>query len=333
MMEQGFHPHFFLPPEQDPMVRRKERKNFSRIFISLCLYILLATFLQSALTYGAAAFFPDFYKSELFLWISYIVPSYLIAMPLIWLMLSAVPKKTPEKTRLSPREAILFFAISYAFVYAGQLISSYLSKVLNLVKGNEVHDPLQQYMGNFSPLMVIVVMVILAPIFEELLFRKLIIDRLLPYGKRLAMVVSGLVFGMIHGNFQQFFYAFFVGIVFGYVYIKTGRLIYTILMHMIINFNGSFIVNSFRSLMNSESALSNSINPWQLLSSLYNSGIFILVVAGMILFILNIKSFRIEEGKEQSLPLKTQFSLAFSNIGMILLLILTCCCFIANIII
>ncbi|MBQ7095923.1 MAG: CPBP family intramembrane metalloprotease [Clostridia bacterium] len=333
MMEQGFHPHFFLPPEQDPIVRRRERKNFSRIFISLCLYILLATFLQNALTYGAATFFPAFYKSEAFLWVSYIVPSYLIAMPLIWLMLSAVPKKVPEKKRLSPREAILFFSISYAFVYMGQLISNYLSKVLKLVKGNEIHEPLQQYMENFSPLMILVVMVILAPIFEELLFRKLIIDRLLPYSKRLAMVVSGLVFGIIHGNFQQFFYAFFVGIIFGYVYIKTGRLIYTILMHMIINFNGSFVVDSFRSLINSESALSNSINPWQLLSSLYNSGMFILVVAGMILFILNIKSFRMKENEEQGLPLKTQFELAFSNTGMILLLILTGFTFITNIII
>ena len=102
---------------------------------------------------------------------------------------------------------------------------------------------------------------------------------------------------------------------------------------MIINFNGSFVVDSFRSLINSESALSNSINPWQLLSSLYNSGMFILVVAGMILFILNIKSFRMKENEEQGLPLKTQFELAFSNTGMILLLILTGFTFITNIII
>ena len=37
----------------------------------------------------------------------------------------------------------------------------------------------------------------------------------------------------------QFFYAFFVGILFAYVYVRTGRLRYPVLIHGIINFFGS----------------------------------------------------------------------------------------------
>ena len=42
-----------------------------------------------------------------------------------------------------------------------------------------------------------------------------------------------------HGNIYQFCYAFVLGCVFGYVYVKSGKMIYTIVLHMMINFMGS----------------------------------------------------------------------------------------------
>ena len=45
------------------------------------------------------------------------------------------------------------------------------------------------------------------------MFRKLLIDRIVPFGQRVAVVVSGLAFGLFHGNFYQFFYAFSLGAV------------------------------------------------------------------------------------------------------------------------
>ena len=83
-------------------------------------------------------------------------------------------------------------------------------------------------------------MVILAPIFEEIFFRKVVIDRLRRYGDLPAIIISGLVFGLIHGNFSQFFYAALLGMVFGAIYVHTGKLGYTIFLHMLINFMGSF---------------------------------------------------------------------------------------------
>ena len=78
-----------------------------------------------------------------------------------------------------------------------------------------------------------------APVFEELACRKLLLDRLHPYGTGYAAIVSGLLFGLIHGNSAQFFLAFFVGVVFALVYLKTGRVLYTILLHAIINTTAS----------------------------------------------------------------------------------------------
>ena len=49
------------------------------------------------------------------------------------------------------------------------------------------------------------------------------------------------MFGLFHLNLFQFFYAFGLGLMFGYVYMRTSQLRYSIVMHMIINFNGSVL--------------------------------------------------------------------------------------------
>ena len=79
-----------------------------------------------------------------------------------------------------------------------------------------------------------------APVFEELIFRKFLIDRLLPFGERTAVIFTALLFGMAHQNAMQFFLAFFVGLVFAIVYIRTGNILYTMLLH--------FMINTFASL-------------------------------------------------------------------------------------
>ena len=88
---------------------------------------------------------------------------------------------------------------------------------------------------------VILSAVILAPIMEELIFRKLVLDRLAGYGPAVAMSVSALVFGLAHGNFYQFFYAFLLGLIFAYIYLRTGKVRYSMMLHMMVNFCGSVI--------------------------------------------------------------------------------------------
>lgn len=93
---------------------------------------------------------------------------------------------------------------------------------------------------------------ILVPILEELMFRKFLIDHLCKYGVSAAILLSGLVFGLYHGNFSQFFYAFGLGIVFGAIYAHTGKLIYTILLHMAVNLYSSGLMSVTYSLINKE---------------------------------------------------------------------------------
>ena len=82
----------------------------------------------------------------------------------------------------------------------------------------------------------------IAPVCEELLFRRLLLERLRPYGERFALWASALCFGLFHGNFSQFFYACAIGVLFAGVVLKTGRLRQAMLLHALINFVGTGLI-------------------------------------------------------------------------------------------
>lgn len=59
-----------------------------------------------------------------------------------------------------------------------------------------------------------------APIAEELLFRGLLLRSLQPMGKRFAIIVTAVLFGLFHGNIIQAPFACIVGLVLGYVTVE-----------------------------------------------------------------------------------------------------------------
>lgn len=80
------------------------------------------------------------------------------------------------------------------------------------------------------------------PLAEELLFRGLILGPLLKkYHGALAVIISAVIFGVMHGISIHIGYAFMSGIIIGCVYCFTRNIAYTYIIHMIFNFFGSII--------------------------------------------------------------------------------------------
>ena len=88
-----------------------------------------------------------------------------------------------------------------------------------------------------GPVWIVLISVsVFAPFFEEWLCRGIILRGLLKKMKPgWAIVISALVFGLIHMNLWQAIPAFIIGVVLGYVYYKTGSLRLTMLMHCVNN--------------------------------------------------------------------------------------------------
>ena len=85
---------------------------------------------------------------------------------------------------------------------------------------------------------------IMAPVFEEWLCRGEVLRGLLRKVKPVwAIVISALFFAAIHGNPWQALNAFLIGCVLGYVYYKTGSLILTMIIHATNNTGAVVLAN------------------------------------------------------------------------------------------
>lgn len=70
---------------------------------------------------------------------------------------------------------------------------------------------------------------------EEFLFRGAILGALKPYGEGFAIVISSILFGLLHGNLLQIPFAFAGGLFFGFLRVYSGTMLLPIILHGINN--------------------------------------------------------------------------------------------------
>ena len=157
-----------------------------------------------------------------------------IVFPLAALLLRRLPAAAPEKGKISARHFFAFLPILYLCSFVGSQLSKWLIALLADAFGLQPGSALGTLLLT-HPLVMVFVLLVAAPLCEEWFFRKLLLDRACIYGEKLAIFVSALLFAFYHTSIYQFFYAFFVGLIFGYLYLRTGRLWVTALMHAIYN--------------------------------------------------------------------------------------------------
>ncbi|MCD7722950.1 MAG: CPBP family intramembrane metalloprotease [Clostridiales bacterium] len=83
----------------------------------------------------------------------------------------------------------------------------------------------------FACLMCVIGTSLMPAICEEFAMRCCTMGLLKKYGKAFAVVSVSIVFGIIHGNFVQFVFATIVGLITGYITIKTGSIVPAVIIH------------------------------------------------------------------------------------------------------
>ncbi len=289
------------------------RRVFLRTGLAMTVMVAVTVGLQfaSSLIFGGAV------DNE---WMTYalsVLPLYFIAMPLAALVMKKVPMIPVSPKKLKTGQFMIVIMICFAIMYAGNLIGALINLIIQLLAQSSMTNLIQQLITESSIWANMVFIVLLAPVAEELFFRRLLIPKLLPFGEKPAVILSALAFGLIHGNLIQFFYAFGLGLAFGYIFVKTGKIIYTIILHMIINFIGSVI---------SVLALQQNI-----ISMIVSGPIMLAVVgmaiAGIVLFFKNKKRIVMSAGLFSEPKGKR---IVLLNIGLILFYIVSGVLFAAN---
>lgn len=149
-------------------------------------------------------------------------------------------KYVATRTSYLKAENMPVLLLCIPFIYTLSYLTQLLSECINLP--NLLEDSFIDMSNNVWG---IISIAIVAPILEECLFRGAIEKHLLKLWQRpwLAIVVSALVFGLVHMNPAQSVFAFFIGIVLGWLYWRTGSVMPSIVGHIL---NNSIAVISMR---------------------------------------------------------------------------------------
>jgi hypothetical protein len=124
----------------------------------------------------------------------------------------------------------LALLLGYNLIY-GSTIGLLLTNVKEAAWMVEVMDEMLKY-----PIKLVLEVVILGPILEEIVYRGILLEYLAQkYGNLKALLVTSFLFGLIHLNWHQSINAFFMGLLMGWVYLKTRNLLHTLAFHMIQN--------------------------------------------------------------------------------------------------
>lgn len=218
---------------------RQERKYFSRIGWMLVCSILVTGIFQMwiAMLYGAT----------LYQWISVgtvmavmLVGQYVIVIPVCYVMTMDIPRVSLGGEPVTVGRFFKWFAAGCAVSLVGSVLGSLVHELVYALLVQAPSDPLSPVLDSMNPMVAFLCVCLIGPIMEELVFRHFITGCLARYGEKTAIMTSALLFGLFHGNFQQFFYAFGLGVILGYIYIRTGRLRWPIFLHMAFNIYGSF---------------------------------------------------------------------------------------------
>lgn len=320
--------------EDQKTVLKPIRKHFSRLGLWFFLGGVIMYAAQIVVLLPVALFKPDWVDDVNISILLSALPLYLVGMPALIAMVRTVPGQAPEKHSMKAGHFILAAIMCFAIMYILNFLGTLLTELIGMLKGWEVEDVLDSALTGASIPLVFAYTVICAPIMEEFVFRKLIVDRTMRYGQGVAVLLSGLMFGLFHGNLGQFVYTFGLGLFLAFLYVKTGKLKITIALHMLVNLMGgvfSLVMMNVIDLdelnMLLESGADNSVfftyymdhfvGVIMLLA--YEFVVYGSMLAGGILIIVAFakRRFKLAPG-EVVIPKGRRFTTVFLNVGMLL---------------
>lgn len=286
--------------------------NTKRTFTVLGLALFAGYGVTTAVSYliswllGGAAYVPD----NLYVWITALLPLYVAGVPMIVLIARKAPRELPTEQRPLPLpDLLILFVICMGAMYIFNLVGTGINYLISLIKGSSVINPVEQLTQSTSLPLTIAVGCILAPVVEELIFRKLLLDRVRRFGDRTAIVFTAVCFGLFHGNLSQFFYAVAIGLILGYVAVRTGKISYTIALHILINFFGSAVLPTLTS---------SGITVFAAVAGMLA---LLFMIGGTVLFFTNKKNIVLKPCvTEPDAP--ADFKTQYLNIGMLLYILL-----------
>lgn len=159
---------------------------------------------------------------------SLIISSVLSIIVMIWPMKMFMYKHDFKPSGIGAKYALLAI-LAYIIGTAGTNVLSALVDLPNIMEA-QFNDMSMNVVGALA-------ISVIAPIAEEVVFRGAILGYMLRKGMdfKKAILISALIFGIMHINPAQVPFAFVVGLMLGVIYYKTGNILLTSFVHILNN--------------------------------------------------------------------------------------------------
>lgn len=200
-------------------------------------YIILTYIITQLSSYPAAliaiSYFKDNYTEVVIYWSIF---SFILALVITLLLLRPdMQLSTNQREGSRVGTIIIWSIVGFFMAYFAQIFATLFElKVLGIEVGSKNTANIMG-ISRAIPLFMIIPAII-APILEEVIFRKIIFGSLY---KRMnfffAAALSALVFGAIHGELQHILVYSSMGFVFAYLYVKTKSILTPIIVHAALN--------------------------------------------------------------------------------------------------
>ena len=303
------------------------RRTFSLIGLAYAILALSHQFTAYLCQYLLLLWAPSVLSTWWISWVLSIVPLYTVGIGLMWLILKKIPVSphntdhavnltaTVEKPPFRFGHWLILLVIAFGCMTAGGLLGNIIMAILSAALDYDYANALNEIIAVSPTWATLIGTCICAPLGEELLFRKLLIDRTRRFGDLPSILISGLLFGLFHGNLFQFFYAAAVGMILAYVYTRTGKYGWCVAMHAVVNFMGGVVLPALTELLPADLvSFENLLQPLiYLFLILWQYGV---LIAGIVLFCTLFSRRKLSRGIAP-LYRETAPSLVMGNVGMI----------------
>lgn len=149
--------------------------------------------------------------------------------------------------------------------------------------------------------------VLLGPIAEELVYRGFVLTSLKKYGKIFSIIISSMLFGVMHENLPQSIFAFGVGLVLGYVAMEYS-IGWAILLHIMNNGMSELMYYLFEDFSEGVQC------------GIYYGVYGVLFLLGMFFLWKNRK--KLQQYRMQNKPNQRKLMYAFTTVGMVVFVLM-----------
>ena len=211
-------------------------------FCMLIFYALFLSFSTSiSLLSTISSYFPSLIAGEVFYEICYglgYAAVFLLPVLFFRLFTKHTPRESMHLELTLSRDTGLYIVVGLALITAAAMVNSMLVSVFSYDSFMEEFTPVAT--SNYQIVLQFFTIAVVPAFVEEFLFRGVVLSNLLPYGRTHAIVFSSLLFALMHQNIGQFFYTAVAGLFLGYVFVKTGSIWGSVLLHFVNNFYSVF---------------------------------------------------------------------------------------------